>query len=58
MEAHNAKKTQGYIEINSDCGQLLTVPYRATVLQGELEYNSSSLGFFIKADNIPPRNFR
>lgn len=52
------QQSSGFIEINSECGKSITVPFQATVLQGELEYNASSLGFFVKADNVPPRNFR
>ncbi|CAG7716425.1 unnamed protein product [Allacma fusca] len=55
--AYKSRQTHGMIEIRSECGLSIGVPFRATVLPGELQYNTSSLGFFVKADNIPPRNF-
>ncbi|ODN00128.1 Transmembrane protein [Orchesella cincta] len=55
--AQDPKYSHGMIQILSECGKTVTVPFRATVMHGELEYNASSLGFFVKSDHIPPRNF-
>lgn len=56
--AQDPKYSHGIIQILSECGKSVTVPFRANVMHGELEYNASSLGFFVKSDHIPPRNFR
>jgi len=56
--AQDPKYSHGTIQMLSECGKTVTVPFRSTVMHGELEYNASSLGFFVKSDHIPPRNFR
>lgn len=67
-KVHSLKETHGFIEIlcgsNSNTGDnnsndqlLISVPFRSNVLQGQLEYNSSTLGFFVNANRILPRNF-
>lgn len=57
-QAYDPKYSHGMIQILSECGKTVTVPFRAAVMHGHLEYNASSLGFFVKSDHIPPRNFR
>ncbi|OXA52873.1 hypothetical protein Fcan01_12442 [Folsomia candida] len=53
----NPSQSNGFIEVRSECEKSIKIPFIASVLEGELEYNSSSLGFFDKGENSQPRNF-